>query len=397
MARLTKLLADANSQKDAVAAITRLHGGGVDTALCYEMKAAVPAQRVKLLEVLVARRAFESVPVCLDATKDADPGVRIAALEGLGQLGGPDLVSPLARLILDAPDAATREKTERALMLIAQRNPKDNMDKQALPLLGVMSGLSEKERTALLPALGRIGGKPALEVVEAALADKDPARSAAGLRALCNWPDGSVAARLVELALAAQDPAGRKLLVDALIRVAPLPDKRSEAERLAMVKRAMELASSDEQRTLILKRASAVRSLETLRFVVPYLDKPKFTQMACLSVVELAHHKEFAAAEQGRVREGPQQGPRFGQGPRGDSAGEPLSEGRDVGREADQGAISSYTNPFRFLSSHSPTTNPRNNASTGPRCQSGTGGSVSTGTCRPAGKSSISWDAFLYV
>ncbi len=251
------------------------------------------AQRVKLLELLVARRAFESVPVCLDAAKDADASVRIAALEGLGQLGGPDLVSPLARLILDAPDAATREKAERALMLIAQRNPKDNLDKQALPLLGVMSGLSEKEKTALLPALGRIGGKPALEVIEAALADKDPARSAAGLRALCNWPDGSVAPRLVELALAAKDLASRKLVVDALIRVAPLPDKRSEAERLAMVKRAMELASSDEQRTLILKRASAVRSLETLRFVVPYLDQPKFTQMACLSVVELAHHKEL--------------------------------------------------------------------------------------------------------
>ena len=63
----------------------------------------------------------------------------------------------------------------------------------------------------MLSALGRIGGKPALKVIEAALADKDPARSAAALRALCNWPDGSVAPRLVELALAAKDPADRKM------------------------------------------------------------------------------------------------------------------------------------------------------------------------------------------
>ena len=43
----------------------------------------------------------------------------------------------------------------------------------------------------------------------------------------------SVSARLVELALAASDPAERKMLVDALIRAAPLPDKRPDAERLA--------------------------------------------------------------------------------------------------------------------------------------------------------------------
>ena len=60
-----------------------------------------------------------------------------------------------------------------------------------------------------------------------------------------------------------------------------------------MLKRAMELASSDKQRTLVLKRASAICSLETLRFVAPYMDQPKFTQVACLSVVELAHHKDL--------------------------------------------------------------------------------------------------------
>ena len=98
---------------------------------------------------------------------------------------------------------------------------------------------------------------------------------------------------MVEFALAAKDPADRKLVVDALIRVAPLPDKRPDALRLAMLKRAMELASSDEQKALVLKRASAILSLETLRFVAPYMDQPEFTQLACKTVVELAHHKEL--------------------------------------------------------------------------------------------------------
>jgi HEAT repeat protein len=287
--RLTRLLGEAKSEKDAVAAITGLHGQGVNTALCAEMKNAKPAQRVKLLQLLVARHAIDTLPTLLEMVKDADAGVRVAALEALGQLAGPEEIAKLAHSVLDAKDAAAREEAEKALMLIAQRNPK--ADQRALPLLKVMSGLNENENTALLSALGRIGGKPALKVIEAALADKDPARSAAALRALCNWPDGSIAPRLVEFTLAAQDPAVRKMLLNALIRVAPLPDKRPDAVRLAMLKKAMELASSDEQRAMVLKRAPAIRSLETLRFVVPYLDQPQFTPMACQAVVELAHHK----------------------------------------------------------------------------------------------------------
>jgi hypothetical protein len=119
--------------------------------------------------------------------------------------------------------------------------------------------------------------------------------------ALCNWPDGSVAPQLVELIQGIDQPHEkpekldradlRKELLGALIRVAPLPDGRSDAERLEMLKKAMELASSDQQRAAVIKRARAVRSLETLRFVAPYMDQPKFTQIACETVVELAHHK----------------------------------------------------------------------------------------------------------
>jgi hypothetical protein len=233
------------------------------------------------------------VPALLEATKDADAGVRVAALAALGQLAGPEGIAKLAHLILDAKDAAAREEAEKALVLVAQRDPRVRFDRRTSPLLEVMSGLNEKEKTTLLPALGRIGGRPALKVIDAALLDKDPARHAAALQALCNWPDGSVAPQLAELALAANDPADRVLIVDALIRVAPLPDRRPDAVRLEMLKRAMELAGSDQQRAMVLKRARAIYALDTLRFVAPYMDQPAFAQMACQTVVELAHHKEL--------------------------------------------------------------------------------------------------------
>ena len=81
MPRLVKLLGEAGSRQDAVAAITRLPGEGINAALCAEMKTAAPPQRITLLQLLVVRRALDALPTLLEAAKDADAGVRAAALD----------------------------------------------------------------------------------------------------------------------------------------------------------------------------------------------------------------------------------------------------------------------------------------------------------------------------
>ena len=43
----------------------------------------------------------------------------------------------------------------------------------------------------------------------------------------------------------------------------------------------------------MLERANAIRIVETLRFVRPYLDDPQLAEPACKSVVELAHHQKL--------------------------------------------------------------------------------------------------------
>jgi HEAT repeat protein len=291
--QLVALLAEEKNQKDALAALMQLHGDAVNAALCDHLKTATPAVRAAVVKLLVARHAVDSVPALLTASKDKDAKVRATALEALGQLAGPELISKLAHAILDAKDDKSREEAELSLALIARRDPK-NPD-PAAPLLKIMDGMSESEITALLPALGRVGGRSALQRVKAAFAsaDGDRARIAAAATALCNWPDGSVAPLLIDMNRATNDPAAKERLADALIRVAPLPDGRPDAERLRMLKKSMEIASTDAERTAVIKRARAIRSLDTLRFVAPYMDQPQFAQIACETVVELAHHKEL--------------------------------------------------------------------------------------------------------
>jgi hypothetical protein len=72
-----------------------------------------------------------------------------------------------------------------------------------------------------------------------------------------------------------------------------LHDKRSNAQRLDLLKTCMSLATHDDERNYVIKRAASIRTVESLRFLLPYLEKPPLAQEACASIVELAHHREL--------------------------------------------------------------------------------------------------------
>jgi hypothetical protein len=143
--------------------------------------------------------------------------------------------------------------------------------------------------------LGRVGGRPALATIESEMAKKGPAQDAA-VRALCNWPDATVAPRLIALYQSEPRAERRSMALAALIRVAPLPDTRPDSERLDLVRKVMALCTTDEERIQLLHRVRAIRTVDALRFIVPYLNAPALAQKACESVVELAHHRTLREA-----------------------------------------------------------------------------------------------------
>ena len=150
-------------------------------------------------------------------------------------------------------------------------------------------------RAPLLPALARIGGPAVMAIIDSMLAD--PARRPQGLDALSKWPDATIKDRLLELLGATTDPKEKELLLGTLIRIAPLPDnKLKDAQKLELLEKTMALCEKNDDRAKVLERANAIRTIETFRFVVPYLDDPALAEPACRSVVELAHHQKLRDA-----------------------------------------------------------------------------------------------------
>ena len=226
---------------------------------------------------------------------DADAAVRRAAFRTLGSLGAAAQVPVMVGALLALEPGDERRAAERAVVAVCTRNP--GHEEAAQVFLKSFAAAPETAQQSLLPILGAIGGGPALAIVDALIASPDPGKRALGLEALARWPDATVAPRLLERVEKPRDQTERDLLLGALIRIAPLPDnKLDDAAKLALVKRTMALCTTDDERARLVQRASAIRTIDTFRFVVPCLDQPGLAAAASQSVVELAHHRDLRDA-----------------------------------------------------------------------------------------------------
>ncbi len=291
---LPLLRAEAEEERMAARfALTRLPGEQVGSTILAAVDKANGDDAAELVRLLVERRDTNAVPRLLELAAGPDPLKRNAALAALGELAGPEQLVPMLRLVLALPAGRDREAAEKAVMFLCGRIPEERRD---TTLTSALEGFSEADQRVLLPTLGRVGGKTAFAAIQAALRSRDSAWHEAGIRALANWPDGSVADLLIELAERDPHASHRTTCLRALIRVAPLAADRNNVQKLELLKTAMKLSTRDEERILALQRAQAIRDVATLRYLVTFLDQPAYAQAACESIVELAHHRELRDA-----------------------------------------------------------------------------------------------------
>jgi HEAT repeat protein len=270
----------------------------VDDRIAAALRAEQDAgKRTALIRILERRRGAAAVAVLLEAVQDREGEVRASALAALRELAEPEQLPALIRALLKAGKGRERDEAERAVLAVCQRMPEP--EQRAELLLAVLDKGPETDRAILLPLVGRLGGTRALEVVRAAVASKDAATHRLGVAALCNWPDPSASTDLLALAQSERDPAQARQALRSLIRVNTVKDKlpgdKSNGPRLEALKKAMDLSANDEDRKLVLDALATVKEIQTLRYVLPYLDHKTLSQRACRTVVELAHSKTLRA------------------------------------------------------------------------------------------------------
>jgi HEAT repeat protein len=287
---VTQLANASESTKVAArASLTSLPGEKSPTAMAAALKAASPELRVTLIEILATRRALETLPALLDAALDNDARVRTAAMLALGQLSGPQHIAGIAAGVLKAEPGLEREAAEKALALAAAQV--EDPEQRAKPLLAVLEKANESDRLALLPGLGRLGGEMALKLIQTELAKTAKPNHAAAVQALGNWPNASVFATVYEVVKSDPSVECRALAITGAIRLATMTDGRPDDVRLTETKKVMELCKIEEDQNRLLRRIQNIRTVDTLKYILPYLDKPANAQAACEAIVEMAHHR----------------------------------------------------------------------------------------------------------
>ncbi|MBM4089576.1 MAG: hypothetical protein FJ276_09125 [Planctomycetes bacterium] len=291
------LLIDALAARDATGdaarqSLGRLPRDRVAPAL-LETLTQRPELRGLVIAVLKDLTVYEAIDPLIELAANGDPAVHAVALDGLRGIADPDKhdLPRLVNLLLRTQPGAHRDEVEKTILIVCNKLP-DGADRSQL-LVELIGGLGERHELACLPLLGRLGGPTALQRIDAALADPRADAREAGLRALCNWPTAHVTDRLLQVVTRSDNEQHKRWALRALVRVVSLPSERPAGETLAMLREAMQRTTQLDDRQLVVSRASAVRSMETVTWVAQFLDDPALAQTACQTLVDLAHHREL--------------------------------------------------------------------------------------------------------
>lgn len=270
--------------------LTRLRGAAVNSGIAKESKSAAPPVRTTLLEILATRRAAAETSTFIAASTNDDVGVRVAAVNGLGQVGNPAQLAEMLPAVLKATRGGERDNAERQLAAVCSRI--ENDDQRADALIAALNKIPAADRDQLLPLVGRVGGKRLINFVADIARGDDPARRTLAIDALSKWPDASPADKLLEIANQTANTAERQQAFQGYVKISATRDHRSDKERLDRMKQAMSQTKTPEEKTFVINRARTAYDVETLRFVLPFVDQAAFAQIACETIVELAHHRE---------------------------------------------------------------------------------------------------------
>ncbi len=289
------VLIDAMSDGGAVAAaagdaLLKLPRAEVGPALLEALDTR-PAIRAPLIDTLGRMTYYEAVDPLIELAQEDDPETYTLALQGLRAIADPDQhdIPRLVKLLLRSRPGRHADEVERTILIVCEKLPPDA--DRAEPVLHSLRGVPESDAPKYLPLLGRLGGAEARRRIDAGLAHADASVREAAVRALCNWPDATVADRLLGIARDDENRTFRRWALRAFVRVVSLQSDRPDAETLTMLQDAMRLAEHADDRRLVLERTGNVRTMEAVRWIATHLDEPALAQAACRALVELAHHR----------------------------------------------------------------------------------------------------------
>ena len=271
----------------ALVSLRRLAGDGVDEAIGRAMAAAQPQARADLVQVLVSRGAAGAVPALVKEARGTDATVAKAALKALAVLAGPAEAPTLVDVLTALAADAARDDAERAAIEVS-RKMTDDAARPAAALAALGKAKDAAVRGSLLRVLRGIGGAKALETVQAALKDAQPAVQDAALRALADWPDTAALPTLINMYQTTPSETHRVVALRGCVRLLGAAGGRPTPDVLGAYKDLLGRAARPEDRKLLLGGLGAISHPDALAMAESLTADPDVGAEATLAALQVA-------------------------------------------------------------------------------------------------------------
>ena len=223
------------------------------------------------------------MPLFVASLSDSDEAIRQKSFAAVTRLGGSGQVRDLLTAVQKL-SGSERDRAEKQVVNMCRRLPDG-----AKPIVAFYDSSPNSSKLELLPLLGRIGGESSLGTIRKGLKSSDTKMVDASIAAMSNWPDSSVSEDLKKVAESSKSTSQKIRVLRALARVGVLGGE--DDKRLSYLKFVMDNATRKDEKILALDRAKAVRTVESLKFVLPHIKHSELGPRARRTVVDLAHHR----------------------------------------------------------------------------------------------------------
>ena len=174
-----------------------------------------------------------------------------------------------------------------ALQAVATRG--HDKSAAAQKIIALTQTAPPQQLAPLFEILSLLGGKEALTAVSISAGSSNAEVKDAAIRALANWPDFPATQSLLVIA---SDPHVTRvhnvLAIQAVARLVKSSDKEPAAVRLKAALSAMNLASRDEEKKLVLSSLAFIADSKAGEALKPFLGVPQYQQEVGLAAVTLA-------------------------------------------------------------------------------------------------------------
>lgn len=283
---LLDLAADENAEvaRAAAGALAEQPGKDTDREILARLGKA-QGNTLRVLIEAVGRRRIDDAPALVKFLDHPDAEIRHAALAALGETVGPKELSLLIQRVLAPTGDEELQAALRAVRAAAVRMP--DREATAAQLTSALSQAPTVVQAGLLEILAAMGGPTALRTIAEATGRGEELLVDTGSRLLGQWMSVDAAPALLDLAKKSDNEKYRQRALRGYIRLArqfAMP----EAQRAQMCRTALNLATRDEERELVLAVLERYPGPETLQVAIAAAELPGLKDKAIRTVLAVA-------------------------------------------------------------------------------------------------------------